>query len=59
MSDTPTFSSPNIANEMEKVFGSDAKKVDVDIKFKHQVGDFILKVNRMHDEAKKSKQIFK
>ena len=59
MSDTPTFSSPNIANEMEKLFGNDAKKVNVDIKFKREVGDFILKINRMHDEAKNSKQIFK
>ena len=59
MSDTPTFSSPNIANEMEKVFGHDVKQVNVDIKFSREVGSFILKVDRVHNEAKKSKQIFK
>lgn len=59
MSDAPAFTSPKIANEMEKVFGNDAKKVNVDIKFRRQVGNFILKVDRAHNEAKKSKQTFK
>ncbi len=59
MSDTSTFTSPKIANEMEKVFGNDAKKVNVDIKFRREVGNFILKVDRVHNEARKSKQTFK
>lgn len=59
MPDTPMFTSPKIANEMEKVFGHDAKKVNVDIKFKRQIGDFVLKVDRAHHEAQKSKQTFK
>lgn len=59
MSDTSKFTSPKIASEMEKVFGSDAKKVNVDIKFRREVGSFILKVDRAHNEARKSKQTFK
>jgi len=59
MSDTPVFTSPKIAREMAKAFGNDAKKVDIDIKFAQEVGSFILKVDRVHDEARKSKQIFK
>ncbi len=53
------FTSPKIAIEMEKAFGNDAKKVNVDIKFKQEVGSFILKVDRAHNEAKRSKQTFK
>ncbi len=59
MSDTSMFTSPKIAIEMEKAFGNDAKKVKVDIKFKREVGSFILKVDRAHNEAKRSKQTFK
>ncbi len=59
MSDTSIFTSPKIAIEMEKVFGNDAKKVKVDIKFRREVGNFILKVDRVHNEARKSKQTFK
>ena len=59
MSDTSIFTSPKIAIEMEKAFGNDAKKVNVDIKFRREVGSFILKVDRAHNEAKRSKQTFK
>lgn len=59
MSDTPVFTSPRIANEMAKAFGNDAKKVNIDIQFTREVGSFILKVDRVHNEAEKSKQIFK
>jgi len=59
MSDTSKFTSPKIASEMAKVFGSDAKKVKVDIKYRQEVGRFILKVDRAHNDARKSKQTFK
>lgn len=59
MSETTKFTSPKIASEMEKAFGSDARKVNVDIKFKREVGNFILKVDRAHNNARKSKQTFK
>jgi len=53
------FTSPKIAIEMEKAFGNEAKKVKVDIKFRREVGSFILKVDRAHNDAKRSKQTFK
>ena len=59
MTDTPKFTSPKIADAMAKVFGDDVKKVKVDMKFRKEVGKFVLKVDRVHKEAKNSKQIFK
>lgn len=59
MTDTPIFTNSKIANEMEKLFGNEVKQVGIDMKFRREVGNFVLKVDRMHEEAKKSKQIFK
>ena len=60
MSETTTkYTSPKIASEMEKLFGNSAKDVNVAMKFRREVGQFILKVDRAHDQAKKSKQTFK
>ncbi len=59
MTDTTTFTSPRIANKMEKLFGNDAKKVTVEIKNRGEIGNFIRKIDRAHNQAKKSKQTFK
>jgi hypothetical protein len=59
MSQATNFTSANIACEMEKAFGSDAKEVNVEMKFRREVGNFIRKVDRVHSEANKSKQVFK
>ena len=59
MTNTPEFTSCKIADEMTKVFGSEAKTVTVDMKYRTEVGEFVLKVERAHKEAEESVQVFK
>jgi hypothetical protein len=52
------FTSPKIAREMARVFGSDAKTFTVEIKHRRVVGDFVRKIEAAHKRAEKSKLVF-
>lgn len=43
---------------MKKVFKDKVKTVDVEMKFTKEVGDFIIKIDDAHREAKNSKLKF-
>ncbi|MES9906037.1 MAG: hypothetical protein ABW168_25595 [Sedimenticola sp.] len=53
------FTSPEIADKMAKAFGNEAKTVAVDMKYRKEVGDFVLKIEQAHKEAGKSQQMYK
>ncbi|MES9859096.1 MAG: hypothetical protein ABW166_21270 [Sedimenticola sp.] len=53
------FTSPKIADSMVKVFGSEAKTVAVDMKYRKEVGEFVLKIEEAHKQAGKVKKMFK
>ncbi len=50
------FTSPKIADSMVKVFGSEAKTVAVDMKYRKEVGEFVLKIEEAHKQAGKVKK---
>jgi hypothetical protein len=52
------FSSPEIAKEMEKAFGSEAKTVSVKIMHKQAVGNFVRKIEKAHKNTFKSTLVF-
>ncbi|MCU7801938.1 MAG: hypothetical protein KZQ96_01980 [Candidatus Thiodiazotropha sp. (ex Lucinoma borealis)] len=53
------FTSPKIAHKMAQVFGSEAKKVAVDMKYRKEVDSFVLKIEQAHKNARKSRQLYK
>lgn len=52
------FTSPKIAKEIKKKFGSEAETVTVKMKYRKQVGAFVRKIEKAHEKAEKSKLIF-
>ena len=52
------FSSPEIAREMKRVFGSEAKTVSIKMMHKRTVGTFVRKVEKAHKNSTKSTLIF-
>ena len=52
------YASPEIAKEMAKAFGAEAKTVSVKIQHKKAVGDFVRKIEKAHKDAAKSKLVF-
>ena len=59
MNQGTTFTSPKIAREMARVFGSEAKTFTVEIKHRRVVGDFVRKIEAAHKQAEKSKLVFR
>ena len=52
------FSSPGIAKEMKKVFGSETKTFSLKLQHKKPVGDFVRKIEKAHKNAAKSTLVF-
>jgi len=52
------FGSPEIAREMAKMFGDEAKTVTVEMKYRREVGRFVRKIEKAHKQAEKSKLVF-
>jgi hypothetical protein len=59
MNEATAFTSPRIAKEMSRVFGSEAKTFSVEIKHRRIVGDFVRKIEAAHKRAEKSKLVFR
>lgn len=59
MTETSTFTSPKIAKEIARVFGSEAKTFTVEMKHRRVVGDFVRKIEAAHKRAEKSKLVFR
>jgi hypothetical protein len=59
MSSKPKFTSPKIAEKMAKAFGNKAKTVVVDMIYRKEVGDFLLKIEQAHKGAGKSRRMYK
>lgn len=59
MNQGTVFTSPKIAKEMARLFGSEAKTFKVEIKHRRVVGDFVRKIEAAHKGAEKSKLIFR
>ena len=53
------YSSPRIAEELSKQFGTSSKPKKVEMKFVEEVGQFIKKVESAQKAAAKSKLRFK
>ena len=56
---TTTYSSPKIARELTKQFGTSGKPIKVEMKFTREIGQFIKKVESAQQAAAKSKLVFK
>jgi len=54
-----TFPSQEIAKEMVKLFGAEAKTVTVEIKYRREVGEFVRKIEKAHRDAEKSTLVFR
>ncbi len=52
------FTSPEIAKEMARVFGSATKSFSLEIQHRKVVGDFVRKIEKAHKRAAKSKHVF-
>lgn len=52
------FTSPNIAKEMARVFGSETKTFSLQIQHRKVVGDFVRKIEAAHKRAENSKHVF-
>jgi hypothetical protein len=59
MTTTTTFTSPKIAKEIARVFGSETKTFSVEMKHRRVVGDFVRKIEAAHKRAEKSKLVFR
>jgi len=59
MATTQAFTSPEIAKEMVKLFGAEAKTVTVEIKYRREVGEFVRKIEKAHRDAEKSTLVFR
>jgi hypothetical protein len=59
MNEATAFTSPKIAREIARVFGSEAKTFTVEIKHRRVVGDFVRKIEAAHKRAEKSKLVFR
>jgi predicted outer membrane protein len=53
------FTSPKIADKMARVFGNEAKKIAVDMKYRKEVDEFVRKIEQAHKDASKSQQVYK
>ncbi|GEM_PF-1444835 len=56
---TVTYSSPKIAKEMSRQFGSSAQTVKVEMKYTKEVGHFIHRVESAQRDTVGSKLVFK
>jgi len=54
-----TYSSPKIARELTKQFGTKGEPVRVKMKFTREIGGFIKKVESAQQAAANSKLVFK
>ena len=53
-----TFSSPKIAREMKKVYGSNTKVVRIKMRHEEEVKKYVMKIEEAHNKAAKSKLAF-
>ena len=53
------YSSPKIVKELTKQFGTSREAFRVDMKFTHEIGEFIKKVKSAQKAAENSKLVFK
>jgi len=58
MTEGCTFTSPKIAKEIARMFGSEVKTFTVEMKHRRVVGDFVRKIEAAHKRAEKSKLVF-
>jgi len=56
---TVSFTSPQIAKEAAKVFKTEARTMDVQMRYKREVESFVRKIETAHKRAAKSKLVFK
>lgn len=54
-----TYSSPKIARELKKQFGTSMKSIKVEMKYTREIGQFIKKVESAQNAAANSKLVFK
>jgi len=52
------FSSPVIAKEMKKIYGSNAKVVKIDMRHENEVRKYVTKIEEAHKKAAQSKLTF-
>ena len=53
-----TFSSPAIAKEMKKIYGSRAREVKIDMRHEEEVRKYVMKIEEAHKKAAESKLTF-
>lgn len=58
MEESTTFSSPAIAKKMERVYGSSAKRVKIELLHEKEVKDYVMSIEEAHKKAAKSKITF-
>ena len=58
MNSTMTFTSPQIAQKVARVFGAQAKTFRVPIRHRRVVGSFVRKIETAHKRAERSKLLF-
>ena len=58
MSNEMTFTSPQIAQKVARVFGTQAKTFKVPIRHRRVVGKFVRKIEAAHRRAENSKLLF-
>lgn len=54
-----TFSSPAIAKEMKRIYGSSAKEVKIKMLHEEEVNNYVTKIEEAHIKAAKSKLCFR
>ena len=53
-----TFSSPEIAQEMQRVYGNKSSLVKITMRHEEEVKKYVMKIEEAHDKAANSKLSF-
>lgn len=56
---TTAYSGPKISRVLTKQFGTSGKPIEIEMKFTHEIGEFIKKVEAAQQAASESKLVFK
>ncbi len=54
-----TFTSPAIAEEMQRAYGKSVKSVKIELKHEKEVADYVRKIEQAHRETAQSKLVFR
>ncbi len=59
MADRKTFTSPEIARKMQRIYGNSLENVEIEMKHEKEILDYIKQFEKAHKDTAASKLIFR